>query len=75
MRIDAYIGNPVIASQQDYYDLEELLQEIDPKCESVQLRTDRLIIQNIARRTFQYPRNASKEWVAGRLRYMVEKGL
>lgn len=37
MRIDAYICNPVIATQQDYYDLEELLQEIEPDCELIQL--------------------------------------
>ena len=24
MRIDAYIGNPIIATQQDYYELENL---------------------------------------------------
>lgn len=75
MRIDAYIGNPVIATQQDYYDLEELLNEIDPQCNSVQLRQDVVIIENIARRTFHYPRSPSIEWVAGRLRYMVENGL
>lgn len=75
MRIDAYIGNPVIATQQDYYDLEELLSEIDPQCNSVQLRQEVVIIGNIARRTFHYPRKPSIEWVAGRLRYMVENGL
>lgn len=75
MRIDAYIGNPVIATQQDYYDLEELLHEIDPDCQKVVLRQERLIIENIARRTFPYPRNPTVEWVAGRLRYMVENGL
>lgn len=75
MRIDAYIGNPVIATQQDYYDLEELLSEIDPQCNSVQLRQEVVIIENIARRTFHYPRKPSIEWVAGRLRYMVENEL
>lgn len=75
MRIDAYIGNPVIATQQDYYDLEELLSEIDPQCNSVQLRQEVVIIENIARRTFKYPLKPSIEWVAGRLRYMVENGL
>lgn len=75
MRIDAYIGNPVIVDQQDYYDLEELLNEIDPQCNSVQLRQEVVIIENIARRTFKYPRNPSIEWVAGRLRYMAENGL
>lgn len=75
MTIDAYIGNPVIANQQDYNDLSEQLHEIDPDCQKVQLRPDRLIIVNIARRTFQYPRNPSIEWVAGRLRYMAENGL
>ena len=75
MRIDAYIGNPIIATQQDYYELEELLHEIDPDCRSIQLRTERLIIENISRRTFRYPRNPSIDWVAGRLQYMVENGL
>ncbi|RHD53443.1 hypothetical protein [Phocaeicola plebeius] len=75
MRIDAYIGNPVIATQQDYYDLEELLSEIDPQCNSVQLRQEVVIIENIARRTFKYPRNPTIQWVADRLRYMVENGL
>ncbi|EIC71875.1 hypothetical protein [Bacteroides sp. D2] len=75
MRIDAYIGNPIIATQEQYYQLEELLHEIDPDCRSVQLRTERLIIENISRRTFHYPHNPSIEWVAGRLQYMVENGL
>jgi len=75
MRIDAYIDNPVIAIQQDYYDLEELLQEIGPDCELVQLRPERLIIVNIARRTFHYPLNPSVGWVADRLRNMVDNGL
>lgn len=75
MRIDAYIGNPVIATQEQYYELEELLHEIDPDCRSVQLRTERLIIENLSRRTFHYPRNPSIHWVAGRLQYMVENGL
>ena len=55
MRIDAYTGNPIIATQQDYYELEELLQEIEPACHSVQLRTERLIIYNKRRRTFVSP--------------------
>lgn len=75
MRIDAYIGNPIIATQEQYYELEELLHEIDPDCRSVQFRTERLIIENMSRRTFHYPRNRSIEWVAGRLQYMVENGL
>ena len=65
MRIDAYTGNPIIATQQDYYKLEELLQEIEPACHSVQLRTERLIIENISRRTFRSPRSQSAtQWVA-----------
>jgi hypothetical protein len=75
MRIDAYIGNPVIATQEQYYQLEELLHEIDPDCQKVQLRPERLIIENLSRRTFHYPRNPSIHWVAGRLQYMVENGL
>lgn len=75
MRIDAYIGNPVIATQQNYYDLEELLHEIEPDCQAVILRQERLIIENLSRRTFCYPRNPTIEWVAGRLRYMVENDL
>ena len=75
MRIDAYIGNPVIATQEQYYQLEELLHEIDPDCQKVQLRPERLIIENLSRRTFHYPRNPSIEWVAARLQYMVENGL
>ena len=57
MRIDAYIDNPVISNQQEYYELLELLEEIDPQCNSVQLRQEVVIIENIARRTFKYPRN------------------
>lgn len=34
MRIDAYIDNPVISNQQEYYELLELLEEIDPQCNS-----------------------------------------
>lgn len=75
MKIDAYIGNPVIATQEQYYELEELLHEIDPDCKMVQLRQDVVIIENIARRTFHYPRSPSVHWVAGRLQYMVENGL
>lgn len=75
MRIDAYIGNPIITTQEQYYELEELLHEIDPQCNSVQLRQEVVIIENIARRTFKYPRNPTIQWVAGRLRYMVENGL
>lgn len=75
MRIDAYTGNPIIATQQDYYELEELLHEIEPACRSVQLRVERLIIENISRRTFRYPRNPTTQWVADRLRKMVENGL
>lgn len=75
MTIDAYIDNPVISNQQEYYELLERLEEIDPQCKQVQLRQEVVIIENIARRTFKYPRNPSIEWVAGRLRYMVENGL
>lgn len=75
MRIDAYIGNPVIATQEQYYELEELLHEIAPDCKTVQLRQDVVIIENIARRTFHYPRSPSVHWVASRLQYMVENGL
>lgn len=75
MRIDAYIGNPIVSTQQDYYQLEELLHEIDPQCNSVQLRQEVVVIENIARRTFRYPRNPTIGWVADRLRSMVEKGL
>lgn len=75
MTIDCYIDNPVISNQQEYYELLERLEEIEPACRSVQLRTDRLIIENLSRRTFRYTRNPSIEWVAGRLRYMVENGL
>jgi hypothetical protein len=75
MRIDTYIGNPVIATQEQYYKLEELLHEIEPDCRSVQLRAERLIIENLSRRTFHYPRNPSIEWVAARLQSMVNNGL
>lgn len=75
MRIDAYIGNPIIATQQDYYELEEILHEIEPDCYSVQLRQERLIIENLSRRTFRYPRNPTIGWVADRLRNMVDNGL
>lgn len=75
MRIDAYIDNPVISNQQEYYNLLELLEEIEPKCEAVILRQEVVTIHNLSRRTFKYPRNPSIEWVAGRLRYMVENGL
>ncbi len=61
MRIDAYIGNPIISTQQDYYELEELLHEIDPQCNFVQLRQEVVIIENIARRKFHYPRKSSIE--------------
>ena len=75
MRIDAHTGNPIIATQKDYYELEELLHEIEPDCQAVILRQERLIIENLSRRTFIYPRNPSVNWVVGRLRYMVENGL
>lgn len=75
MKIDAYIGNPVVATQEQYYQLEELLHEVDPDCQQVELRPERLIIENLSRRTFPYPRNPSPNWVADRLRYMVENGL
>lgn len=75
MRIDAYIGNPIIATQQDYYELEELLHEVEPNCHSVQLRQERLIIENLSRRMFYYPRNPTIGWVADRLHSMVENGL
>ncbi|MCA4529016.1 cephalosporin hydroxylase family protein [Bacteroides ovatus] len=75
MRIDAYIGNPIIATQQDYYALEELLHEVEPDCRKIILGQERLIIENLSRRTFHYPRNPTIGWVAGRLRYMVDNGL
>lgn len=75
MTLDAYIDNPVISTQQEYYELLERLNEIDPDCRQVQLRREVVVIENIARRTFKYPRNPSIEWVAERLRYMVENGL
>ena len=34
-----------------------------------------VIIENISRRTFHYPRNPTIQWVADRLRYMAENGL
>ena len=34
MRIDAYIGNPDIANHEQYYELEELLHEIEPRLPS-----------------------------------------
>ena len=75
MRIDAYIGNPIIATQQDYYALEELLHEVEPDCRKIILGQERLIIENLSRRTFHYPRNPTIGWGAGRLRYMVDNGL
>ena len=75
MKIDAYTGNPVIVTQEQFYELEELLHEIEPDCETVNLHPDRLIIKNIRRRTFIYPRNPTTQWVADRLRSMVENGL
>ncbi|KKB45408.1 hypothetical protein HMPREF1212_05079 [Parabacteroides sp. HGS0025] len=75
MTINVYIGNPVIANHEQYYKLEELLHEIDPDCEAVHLLPNRLIIENIRRRTFVYPCNPTMEWVADRLRSMVENGL
>ena len=75
MRIDAYTGNPIIVTQQDYYELEELLHEVEPDCYAVILRQERLIIENLSRRMFIYPRNPSVSWAVGRLRYMVENGL
>lgn len=75
MRIDTHTGNPVIDTQEDYYLLEELLHEIEPDCHRVELRTERLIIENVSRRMFRYPRHPTPEWVAERLRYMVENGL
>ena len=68
MRIDAYIDNPVISSHQDYYELLERLEEIEPYCEKVELRTDVLIIKNLKTKTFKYQRNPTIEWVAERLR-------
>lgn len=66
MRMNAYIGNPVIATQEQYYQQEELLHEINPDCKMVQLRQDVVIIENIARRTFHYPRSPSIEgWLVG----------
>lgn len=75
MRINAYIGNPVIATQEQFYELEELLHEVEPNFHSVQLRQERLVIENLSRRTFHYPRNPTTQWVADRLRSMVENGL
>lgn len=67
MRIDAHIGNPIIYTQQDYYELENLLHEVEPDCHSVQLRQERLNIENLSRRTFCYSRNPTIQWVADRL--------
>lgn len=75
MTINASIGNPVIATQEQYYKLEELLHEIEHDCEAVHLLPNRLIIENIRRRTFIYPRNPTIKWVADRLQSMVENGL
>jgi len=38
-------------------------------------RQEVVIIDNIARRTFKYPRNPTIQWIADRLWYMVENGL
>lgn len=75
MRIDVYIGNPIIATQEQFYELEELLHEVEPDCRKIILGQERLIIENLSRRTFIYPRNPSIRWVVGRLRYMVDSGL
>lgn len=75
MTINAHIDNPVIATQQQYHELDELLHEIEPDCKAVHLLPNRLIIENIRRRTFIYPRNPTTGWVADRLRNMVENGL
>ena len=75
MTINTYTDNPVIATHEQFYELEELLHEIEPDCEAVELCPDRLIIKNIRRRTFLYPRNPTTQWVADRLRNMVENGL
>lgn len=75
MRIDIYTDNPIITTQQDYYVLEELLHEVEPDCQRVELRQEVVIIKNLSRRTFKYPRYPSAEWVADRLHYMAENGL
>lgn len=75
MRIDVYIGNPIIATQEQFYELEELLHEVEPDCRKIILGQERLIIENLSRRTFHYPRNPSIGWVADRLRNMVDNGL
>lgn len=64
MRIDIYTGNPIIANQQDYYILEELLHEVEPDFQRVELRQEVVVIENLSRRTFKYPRYPSAEWVA-----------
>jgi hypothetical protein len=38
MRIDVYAGNPIIANQQDYYTLEELLHEVELGCQRIELQ-------------------------------------
>ncbi len=72
MRIDIYTGNPIIANQQDYYVLEELLHEVEPDCHSIELRQEVVIIENLSRRTYKYPRYPSAEWVADRLRIWLK---
>lgn len=61
MTIDAYIDNPVIATQEDYYALEELIHEIEPDCEKNTTLAGGYYYSDLARRTFKYTRNPSIE--------------
>lgn len=75
MEIYARNDNPIVLCQADYEALKSRIKEIEPNLRNITLYATKVKIENIASRTFQYPKCPTTEWVVGRVQYMMQNNL
>ena len=75
MEINAYKDNPVIRTQEQYWELERKLKAAVPTLYRVTLYADRAVIENRTRRTWRYVAAPTINWIVDKAVYMERNGM
>lgn len=75
MEIYPAIDNPIIKDHSDFIRLRKEVLAVEPQLREMYLYKNRIVIVNIAKRSFMYPRKPTIEWVIDRVKEMIQKEL
>lgn len=75
MEIYPATDNPIIKDHSDFMRLRKEALAVEPLLRAIYLLKNRIVIVNIAKRTFTYPRTPTIDWIIERVKFMKSKGI